>query len=210
MKSMYLPQVENNPDAAGAYVPLIGALGSAGLPVPQIMHLFAFKHEATQHLQRFTQAVMRGPSPLTAAFRELIAAFVSSRNRCRFCTGSHVAVAAKLSGDRPVVDAVIANYRTAPIEEREKALLAYLEGLTAEPISASEGKVEELRQAGWSDEAIYDAVTVCALFNYYNRWVEGSGVRDMPAEAYEKSGERLAGQGYVGAAVDGGMGTVTR
>jgi uncharacterized peroxidase-related enzyme len=203
MKPMYLPQVENNPDAAGAYVPLIGSLRASGLPVPQIMHLFAFKPEATQHLQHFTQAVMRGPSPLTPAFRELIAAFVSSRNRCRFCTGSHVAVAAKLSADPSVVDAVVANYRAAPIEEREKALLAYLEGLTAEPTSASEAEVEKLRQAGWSDEAIYDAVTVCALFNYYNRWVEGSGVRDMPAEAYEKSGERLARQGYVGASPDG-------
>jgi uncharacterized peroxidase-related enzyme len=160
---MYLPQVENNPDAAGAYVPLIGSLRASGLPVPQIMHLFAFKPEATQHLQHFTQAVMRGPSPLTPAFRELIAAFVSSRNRCRFCTGSHVAVAAKLSADPSVVDAVVANYRAAPIEEREKALLAYLEGLTAEPTSASEAEVEKLRQAGWSDEAIYDAVTVCAI-----------------------------------------------
>jgi uncharacterized peroxidase-related enzyme len=203
MKPMYLPQVEDNPNAAGAYVPLIGSLRAAGLPVPQIMHLFAFKHEAAEHLQRFTQAVMRGPSPLTPAFRELIAAFVSSRNRCPFCSGSHIAVAVKLSGDRPLVDAVIANYRTAPIEEHEKLLFAYLEKLTSEPTSASDAEVEGLRQAGWSDEAIYDAVTVCALFNYYNRWVEGTGVGDMPTAAYEKSGERLARQGYVGGSADG-------
>lgn len=202
MRPMFLSEVERSAPS-GDFASPIRELRTAGLPVPQIMHLFAFKPEATQHLQHFTQAVMRGPSPLTPAFRELIAAFVSSRNRCRFCTGSHVAVAAKLSADPSVVDAVVANYRAAPIEEREKALLAYLEGLTAEPTSASEAEVEKLRQAGWSDEAIYDAVTVCALFNYYNRWVEGSGVRDMPAEAYEKSGERLARQGYVGASPDG-------
>ncbi len=203
MKPMYLPQVEDNPNSAGAYAPLISSLRDSGLPVPQIMHLFAFKNEATEHLQRFTQAVMRGPSPLTPAFRELIAAFVSSRNRCRFCSGSHIAVAAKLAGDQSPVNAVIANYRTAPIEEREKLLFAYLEKLTAEPTSASQAEVEGLRQAGWSDEAIYDAVTVCALFNYYNRWVEGTGVGDMPREAYERSGERLAGQGYIGGSAEG-------
>jgi alkylhydroperoxidase family enzyme len=56
----------------------------AGMPVPQIMHLFAFKPERTSHLAQFTQGVMRGPSPLSPGQRELIAAFVSRRNDCPF------------------------------------------------------------------------------------------------------------------------------
>jgi uncharacterized peroxidase-related enzyme len=170
----------------------------AGGPTPQIMHLFAFKYEATQHLRRFTHAVMRGPSPLTPAFRELIAAFVSSRNQCLFCSGSHVAVAAKLYKDRPLVESVVADYRHAPITDAEKALLAYVEKLTLAPVTTGAEDVQRLRDAGWSDEAIYDAVSVCALFNFYNRWVEGSGVQDMPLEGYEASAERMARQGYAG------------
>lgn len=197
MEAMYLPEVEQNPAPGGDYAALIASIRGAGRPVPQIMHLFAFKHEATEHLRRFTQAVMRGPSPLTPAFRELIAAFVSSRNQCRFCAGSHIAVAAKLAEDRPLIEAVVADFRTAPIAENEKLLLAYLEKLTLSPASTSAPDVESLRDAGWSDEAIYDAVTVCAMFNFYNRWVEGSGVQDMPRAAYDASGERLATQGYV-------------
>jgi uncharacterized peroxidase-related enzyme len=197
MEAMYLPEVEQNPAPEGDYAALIASLRGAGRPVPQIMHLFAFKHEATEHLRRFTQAVMRGPSPLTSSFRELIAAFVSSRNQCRFCAGSHIAVAAKLAGNRPLVEAVAADFRTAPIAENEKALLAYLEKLTLAPASASAQDVEALHAAGWVDEAIYDAVTVCALFNFYNRWVEGCGVQGMPGAAYDASGERLATQGYV-------------
>jgi hypothetical protein len=50
--------------------------------------------------------------------------------------------------------------------------------------------------AGWSEEAVYDAVTVCALFNFYNTWIDGTGVADMPAAAYEASGQRLATRGY--------------
>ena len=68
----------------GAYARLINELREEGHPVPQIMHLFAYKPEQTDFLSRFTQGVMRGPSPLPAGFRELIAAFTSRRNDCRF------------------------------------------------------------------------------------------------------------------------------
>ena len=50
--------------------------------------------------------------------------------------------------------------------------------------------------AGWSEEAIYDAITVCALFPFYNNWIDATGVSDMPAAAYEMSGRRLATKGY--------------
>ena len=60
------------------------AMEQAGIPVPQILYLFAFKPQMTDHLSRFTQELMRGPSPLSPGQRELIAAFTSSRNRCLF------------------------------------------------------------------------------------------------------------------------------
>ena len=53
-----------------------------------------------------------------------------------------------------------------------------------------------MRRAGWSDEALYDAITVCALFNFYNVWIDATGVHDMPAAGYEASGKRLATEGY--------------
>jgi len=59
-------------------------LESQGLPIPQILYLFAFKPRMTDHLSRFTQELMRGPSPLSPGQRELIAAFTSSRNACPF------------------------------------------------------------------------------------------------------------------------------
>jgi hypothetical protein len=84
MKPMYLQDVENNAEAAGPYADLIRGMRSAGAAVPQIMHLFAYKPEATAHLSNFSQAVMRGPSPLSPGLRELIAAFTSKRNACEF------------------------------------------------------------------------------------------------------------------------------
>ena len=83
MHPMYLPAVESHP-AAGSRAAMFAQLRAAGLPIPQIQHLFAFKPDRTDHLARFTQAVMRGPSPLSPGQRELIAAFTSRRNNCPF------------------------------------------------------------------------------------------------------------------------------
>jgi len=84
MKPLYLRDVENSVHGAGGYADLIRNMRSAGAGVPGIMHLFAFKPQATEHLERFSEAVMRGPSPLSAGFRELIAAFTSKLNHCPF------------------------------------------------------------------------------------------------------------------------------
>jgi hypothetical protein len=59
--------------------------------------------------------------------------------------------------------------------------------------------VDVARKAGWSDEALYDAITVCSLFQFYNNWIDATGVSDMPAIGYEMSGKRLATQGYASA-----------
>jgi hypothetical protein len=56
--------------------------------------------------------------------------------------------------------------------------------------------VDVARKAGWSDEALYDAITVCSLFQFYNNWIDATGVADMPALGYQMSGQRLATQGY--------------
>lgn len=83
MRPMFLSEVEGR-EPAGAYAPVIRALRDSGAPVPQIMHLFAYRPDRTEFLSRFTQGVMRGPSPLSAGLRELIAAFTSRRNDCLF------------------------------------------------------------------------------------------------------------------------------
>jgi len=83
MRPMFLPDVEQS-NPGGPYAHRINELQATGDPVPQIMRLFAYKPDRTGFLSRFTQCVMRGPSPLPAGLRELIAAFTSRRNDCLF------------------------------------------------------------------------------------------------------------------------------
>jgi len=83
MNPMFLPAVERNPQPSG-YRDAIQSMQAAGLEYPQIWHLFAFRPQATEHLARFTQEILRGPAPLSPGIRELIAAYTSHRNQCPF------------------------------------------------------------------------------------------------------------------------------
>lgn len=96
-----------------------------------------------------------------------------------------------------MVEAVLEDFQTAPISERDKAMFAFLERMNRESSTLERDDVQAVVAAGWSEEAIYDAITVCALFNFYNKWIDATGVSDMPAAAYDASGQRLASSGYV-------------
>jgi alkylhydroperoxidase family enzyme len=102
----------------------------------------------------------------------------------------------ELLGDRNQVEAVLADFRTAPISDEEKALFELIEKVNRQSNQIRKEDLDGARAAGWTDEALYDAITVCALFNFYNVWIDATGVQDMPAEGYQASGTRLATRGY--------------
>jgi len=108
-----------------------------------------------------------------------------------------------LLDNRPLVDAVLRDYRTAPISDREKALFAFIDKVNRESSRLRKEDLDEVKALGWSEEALYDAITVCALFNFYNKWIDATGVSDMDSAAYAGSGERLATLGYVPGETDG-------
>lgn len=92
--------------------------------------------------------------------------------------------------------AVLDDYTTAPISTAEKALFAFIAKVVKDSTSITHDDLDVARAAGWSDEALYDAISVCALFQFYNTWIDATGVSDMPDFAYDMSGKRLAERGY--------------
>ena len=95
------------------------------------------------------------------------------------------------------MDAVLEDFRTSPLDDRHKALFAFIEKMNRESSRLRMEDLDAARSADWTDEALYDAITVCALFNFYNKWIDATGVSDMPAAAYNASGQRLASSGYL-------------
>jgi alkylhydroperoxidase family enzyme len=96
-----------------------------------------------------------------------------------------------------MVDAVLEDPRSAPITEKEKTLFAFIERVNGASYELRRDEVASLGAAGWSEEAIYDAISVCALFNFYNRWCDGTGVHPMAPDHHAMGGKRMAQFGYL-------------
>ena len=92
---------------------------------------------------------------------------------------------------------VIRDLETSGLTEKEKALFRFVERVNRCSNTIAPDDIETLHAAGWDDEAIYYAITVCALFNFYNRWVDANGVHALSDEAHRQGGIRSAAAGYV-------------
>jgi uncharacterized peroxidase-related enzyme len=141
----------------------------------------------------WVEQVLRGPSEWTVGERELIAAFVSHLNRCRFCAGSHGAVATIAVG-ADVAAAVLADWRTAPVSPRLKAALGFAEALTLNPDAAD---ASGLRDTGVSAEAANDVVHICAIFNTINRIADAVDFAVPDDTGQQDSAKILLRRGYL-------------
>jgi alkylhydroperoxidase family enzyme len=96
-----------------------------------------------------------------------------------------------------LVESVIRDLETSGLGEKEKVLLRFVDKVNHHSTQITAADMEPLRSAGWDDEAIYYAITVCALFNFYNRWIDATGVHALSDEAHRRGGIRSADSGYV-------------
>ena len=163
---------------------------------PGIVGLLQHYPRTGQPLSHLAEALLRGPSPLSAAERELIATYTSTLNRCAFCAGSHGAAARALADEPGTVDATLADPATAPLSGRMHALLAIAARVQEGGRSVSEGDVAAARAEGATDPEIHDTVLIAAAFCMYNRYVDGLATR-VPAEGYDAIGAHLAAHGYL-------------
>src|SRR5688572_31550304 len=120
--------------------------------VPGIRSLVMFRPETGKHLYDLAQVLLRDPSPLSAAERELIAAHVSNRNNCMFCMSSHAAAARELYGnDRHIVDCVIEDVAIAPVSNKMSALLKIAGKVQLNGKEVTAEDVAEARKHGAGD-----------------------------------------------------------
>ena len=100
-------------------------------------------------------------------------------------------------GSEELVWGVLKDLETSALPEKEKVLFRFVDKVNRCSNQITAADMQPLYQAGWTDEAIYLAITVCALFNFYNRWVDASGVHVLSDEAHRVGGKRTALHGYV-------------
>jgi uncharacterized peroxidase-related enzyme len=162
-----------------------------------LLDVFRAYPQTARPLMDYHQALLRGPSPLSVAERELIAAYVSGLNACRYCHGVHTATAQAFGMPEGTLGALLADIGTAPVPERMKPLLEYVRKLTLTPARITSADAEAVLAAGWQEQAPHDAVAVCGLFSMMNRLVEGLGIT-AGEDYFITAAGRLTGTGYAG------------
>jgi len=193
--STFLPGVEADLKP-GTYATLVEGARRDSREYSKIWDLFAFAPETMHHLSHLTQGIMRQPTSISPGLRELVAAYTSHQNACRFCTMAHAAAAAELLGSEALVWTALRDLEHSALDEKHKALLRFVGKVTRDLPGVWRDDVATLQAHGWDDEAIYWTITVCALFNFYNRWISATGVPEMSADAHRLQGKNLA-RGYV-------------
>lgn len=167
--------------------------------VPGIRSLVMFRPETGKHLYELAQVLLRGPSPLSPAERELIATHVSARNNCMFCMSSHAAAARELFEDKQeIVDCVIHDKSTPLLSDKMRALLKIAGKVQESGKLVADEDVSEARKHGAGDRDIHDTVLIAATFSMFNRYVDGlASLTPTDPKEYEPMGKRLASLGYV-------------
>jgi uncharacterized peroxidase-related enzyme len=161
-----------------------------------LLDLFKAFPETSKPLIEFHEVLLRGSSPFTEGERELIAAYVSGLNRCRYCQGVHTATAERLGVPQGAVQQLLEEVETAPVPEKMKPILQYALKLTRDPRGVSKADAAAVLAAGWDETALYHAVAIIALFNFMNRLVEGLGI-ELDSAYVRPAAERLADRGYL-------------
>lgn len=165
--------------------------------LPGITGLLEYQKDSAQPIRELTQFLLRGPSTLTEAERELIATIVSHSNECKFCTTAHTAAADRLLGECDTTQAIKIDIESAPVSEKMKALLVIAKQVQKSGKAVTSESIQRAKNSGATDIEIHDTVLIAALFCLYNRYVDGLATR-LPDtnEYYQTLAERLVTNGY--------------
>jgi uncharacterized peroxidase-related enzyme len=142
------------------------------------------------------EGIMRWPSAFSPGERELIGAFCSKLNACTYCYSSHAAAARHLGVDSSVIDPLIDDIDTAPVDERLKPVLRFVKKLTLTPSQMIQRDADDVFAAGWDEKALHDAIMVSCCYAFMNRFADGHGLPSDPA-LFDMRGKRHAEEGYV-------------
>lgn len=164
--------------------------------------LFRRFPKGLEPLLRLHDALLREASEFSIAERELIAAYVSGLNQCAFCYGAHKVMARAFGVDEALFDALFGDLENAPVSDAMKPVLRFVRKLTETPSAVVKADAQAVLDAGWSEDALYDAAAICALYNYMNRILDGAGIK--PGPEYDAPDEKMLSRRRSGTYMDWG------
>jgi uncharacterized peroxidase-related enzyme len=148
--------------------------------LPNVLKAYAFDMPKLEAFVAMYNDLMLAPSELTKLEREMIAVAVSSQNHCYYCLVAHGASVRGLADDPVLGELMAMNYRAARLDRRQRAMLDFAVKLTAEPWAIEDVDRKALREAGFSNRAIWDIAAVAGFFNMSNRIASATDMRPNP------------------------------
>ena len=175
-----LPSAPPTPEIAAYFRKCEEKLGF----IPNVLKAYSFDMAKLSAFVAMYNDLMLAPSGLSKLEREMIAVAVSAHNRCYYCLVAHGAAVRQLSGDPPLGELMVMNYRAARLPKRQRAMLDFAVKLAAEPWLIEEEDRAALRRAGFSDRDIWDIAAVAGFFNMTNRVASATDMR--PNSVYHR------------------------
>lgn len=169
-----LPMVEPLPDHTQKYFDV--CMEKLGM-IPNVLKAYAFDIEKLDAFSGMYNNLMLAPSGLSKLEREMIAVVVSSINKCFYCLVAHGAAVRAMSGDPKLGEALVMNYRVAPLDPRQRAMLDFAAKMTQASATIEEPDRAALRQVGFTDRDIWDIANVAGFFNMTNRVASATDMR---------------------------------
>jgi uncharacterized peroxidase-related enzyme len=148
--------------------------------VPNVLRAYLFDMAKFDAFVGMYNDLMLGESGLSKLEREMIAVVVSSINRCWYCQVAHGAAVRELSGDPALGEAMVMNYRAAPLNARTRAMLDFAALVTEASAKVSNADREALRAYEFSDRDIFDIIAVVGFFSMTNRVASATGMEPNP------------------------------
>jgi uncharacterized peroxidase-related enzyme len=176
--STNLPVVEEA-DASGRVAALYDHFKSHfGRPdVPGILKCFATHPPLLEHMMALSESLIFSEGFLTRRHKEMIATLVSSQNDCAYCADSHGFMLRMNGGSAETLCAIQENKLRSPsLSEVEQALLTFVEKINGNSQAIGPADILSIREAGWDDAQIAEAIHVAALFATFNRVVNAFGL----------------------------------
>lgn len=169
-----LPMVDPLPADTQAYFDICQE--KLGL-IPNVLRAYAFDIAKLNTFSALYNEVMLADSGLSKLEREMIAVTVSAINKCYYCLTAHGAAVRQLSGDPKLGEMLVMNWRTAALDARQRAMLAFAEQMTVTSATIEEKDRDALRQVGFSDRDIWDIAAVTGFYNMSNRMASAVDMR---------------------------------
>jgi uncharacterized peroxidase-related enzyme len=164
----------------------------------KVPHVLAkFNTGTGRPLIEFHEVLLRGESPFTVQEREFMAAYVSGVNACQYCHGAHTAAAKQFGVPEQLITNALRDPASADVNPALVPVLKFVTKLTLTPTRMTQADADAVYAAGWSERALYDAIQICCLYNFMNRFVEGIGLTPI-AEQFDMEGRMIKEGSYKG------------